>query len=177
MSASSFGDEKAASGLVEDGRVEQVRSCSWRRCSSTVSLDPWSMKFGVLPGRWTSSDAFNSSMTAGVFCGSSQRLEAMKLRLTWGWRRRASSGGRRRRQNREVCIGSRGLNVIFLFLRGLCVKRLGQPPFVSHVCICMCTHHVRLPKKKGTHRRPRLCKNVIHSCCNLQHAVAEWTCP
>ena len=26
MSASSFGDEKAASGFVEDGRVEQVRS-------------------------------------------------------------------------------------------------------------------------------------------------------
>ena len=93
-----------------------------RRCSSTVSLDPWSMKFGVLPGRWTSSDAFNSSVTAGVFCGSSQRLEAMELRLTWGWRRRASSGGRRRWQNREVCIGSRGINVIFLFLRGLCAK-------------------------------------------------------
>jgi len=49
MSASSFGDEKAASGLVEDGRVEQVRSCPRRRCSSTVSLDPWSMKFGGDP--------------------------------------------------------------------------------------------------------------------------------
>jgi len=161
MSASSFGDEKAASGLVEDGRVEQVRSCPRRRCSSTVSLDPWSMKFGVLPGRWTSSDAFNSSVTAGVLCGFSQHLEAMELRLTRGWRRRASSGGRRRRRNREVCIGSRGLNVIFLFLRGLCVKRLGQLPSVSHMSVSVC---VRIMygclKKKKAHTEGHACARM-----------------
>ena len=63
----SFGDEKAASGLVEDGRVEQVRSCPWRCRSSTASLDPRSTKLGVRPGRWTTSDGFNSSMGLCVF--------------------------------------------------------------------------------------------------------------
>jgi hypothetical protein len=77
-------------------------------------------------------------MWASVFCGSLQRLVAMELRWIWGWWREICSGDRCRRKLEDedaMVSGSRDQNVVCLFFRDLCAKRLGRLSSVSHVCV------------------------------------------
>ena len=84
----SFVDIEAASDLVEVWGVDSARCfCGGlRRRRSRVWIQS-RQSLGCVPGRWTNSDGFISSVTMSVFCGSCQSLMARRLlRFEGGWR-------------------------------------------------------------------------------------------
>ena len=117
-----FEDKEAVSGCVEVWRVDLVRiSCGDVCCRRRAGVHGrWSS--GCVPSRCSTSDGFIPPRT-GVYYGYLQILMAIGLLPTWDpwWR---SSGDGRQQWSRVDLIGrvSRGLFVIPMFGRGLCVN-------------------------------------------------------
>ena len=83
----SFVDKEAALDLVE---VWSVDSARWFRGGLSRRWRVWIHSrgsLGCVPGRWTNSDGFISSVTMSVFCGSCQSLMVRRLLRFEGGRR------------------------------------------------------------------------------------------
>ena len=124
VSLFSFVDKEAASDLVD---VWSVDSARWFRGGLSRRWRVWIHSrgsLGCVPGRWTISDGFISSVTTSVFCGSCQSLMARRHLRFVGGRRPflVNAGGDRRRD--PVRKGPRDLNVIFMFFRVLSANGL-----------------------------------------------------
>ena len=122
-------DTEHTSGLVESRRVEQIhasRGGSGRRRRIWLQGHRGSgCGSGCVRGRWTSRGSFISPFAASVSSGSLQSFAATGFRRAMDSRRLipAVAGDARRRRSR-IHRGSRGSVVIFMFFRGLCVKRM-----------------------------------------------------
>jgi len=125
------------SGKQESG----ADPCFSRRFrSSPADLAPRPPGSGCVPGRWTSRGSFISPFAVSVSCGSLQSFAATGFRRAMDSRRSfpAVAGDARRRRSR-IHRGSRGLVVIFMFSRGLCVKRMVEQVYsVSYLCLHVC---------------------------------------
>jgi len=140
-----FQDAEEAAGAVVCRRTDRARpsrgGCCRRRRASIQSQG--SSACG--PDRWKFSVGFNSSVAAGVLCGSFQSLRAMEFPLVSGSAAAAGDGvvwQRRRRGILQslVWIGSMGFVVFFVFLEALSASRVGQLSFVFlyGILVCVC---------------------------------------
>ena len=125
--ALSFVDGEAARVCAEVWGVERI----FQFCGGVVHRRRISLQgrrgSGCVPGRCFFSVRFILPTVVSVYCGSSQSLIAMELRLAMGWWRTvleaAGDGRRRRNRARE---GSWVLYVISALSRGLCVRLVEQ---------------------------------------------------
>jgi len=118
-------DIEHTSGLVESRRVEQIhvsRGGSGHRRRIWLQGHRGS---GCVPGRWISRGSFISPFAASVSCGSLQSFAATGFRRAMDSRRSIPAvAGVARRRRSQIHRGSRVSAVIFMFSRGLCVKRM-----------------------------------------------------
>ena len=95
---------------------------------------------GASPADGLPAVASSRAFAVSVSCGSLQSFAATGFRRAMDSRRLipAVAGDARRRQSR-IHRGSRGLVVIFMFSRGLCVKRMVEQVYsVSYLCLHVC---------------------------------------
>jgi len=109
-----------------------------------ASLDPRSTKLGVRSGRWNTSDGFNSSVGAGVFCSSSTPCGNRALFVLGmaamgfqGWPPATEFG----RLGLHRLLGPQ---CNFPFALGPFCKKVGIATLcIPRVCTCICTRPVR----------------------------------